>query len=244
MILNLLILALSPLLLIQGLYVKRTTIRLPEAGGTRSGETGAGSPLRLLILGDSAAAGVGTSLQQDALSGHLASRLSLKFRLTWRLWAETGRTSRQCLDLLEQQHSEPFDVVLISLGVNDVTSLLSRGRWLALQNLLANQLMEKFKARHVIFTSLPPMQHFPALPQPLRWVLGLRAKQFNRGLKAMVEKRPGCRLLVFDLPMQAEFIAIDGFHPSATTYALWAKQAAELIEQQTALNHRSAESHP
>jgi lysophospholipase L1-like esterase len=244
MILNLLILALSPLLLVQGLYVKRTTIRLPEAGGARTGETGAGSPLRLLILGDSAAAGVGTESQQDALSGHLASRLSGKFHLFWQLWAETGRTSRQCLALLEQQHSEPFDAVLVSLGVNDVTSILSRSQWLALQCLLADQLMEKFKARHVIFTSLPPMHHFPALPQPLRWVLGLRAKQFNRGLKAMLENRPGCHLLVFDLPMQAEYIASDGFHPSAVTYALWAGQAAELLKRLADESHQSAESRP
>jgi lysophospholipase L1-like esterase len=234
MILNLLILALSPLLLIQGIYVRRTTIRLPEAAGARQGESGQGHALKILILGDSAAAGVGTESQQDALSGQLAERLSGKFQLSWQLWAETGRTSRQCLVLLEQQHSEPFDAVLVSLGVNDVTSILSRAQWLALQNLLADQLMEKFKARHVIFTSLPPMHHFPALPQPLRWVLGLRAKQFNRGLKAMLEKRPGCHLLVFDLPMQAEYIAIDGFHPSAVTYALWAGQAAELIEHQAA----------
>ena len=234
MILNLLILALSPLLLIQGLFVRRTTIRLPEAAGARYGESGHGDALKVLILGDSAAAGVGTASQQDALSGHMASRLSLKFRLTWQLWAETGRTSRQCLALLEQQPSEPFDAVLISLGVNDVTSILSKRQWLKLQTQLANQLMEKFKARQVIFTSLPPMHHFPALPQPLRWVLGLRAKQFNRGLKAMVEKRPGCHLLVFDLPMQADHIAIDGFHPSATTYGLWAKQAAELIENHAA----------
>ena len=234
MILNFLILALSPLLLIQGLYVKRTTIRLPEATGARQGESGQGDTLKILILGDSAAAGVGTASQQDALSGHIASRLSLKFRLAWQLWAETGRTSRRCLAVLEQQPSEPFDAVLISLGVNDVTSILSRREWLTLQTRLADQLMEKFKARHVIFTPLPPMHHFPALPQPLRCVLGLRAKQFNRGLKAMVEKRPGCHLLVFDLPMQTEFIAADGFHPSAKTYGLWAKQAAELIEHQAA----------
>lgn len=242
--LNLLILVLSPLLLIQGIYVRRTTIRLPEADGARQGESGQGNALKILILGDSAAAGVGTASQRDALSGHLASRLSSKFRLTWKLWAETGRTSRQCLALLEQQTSEPFDAVLISLGVNDVTSVLSRHQWLAMQSLLADQLMEKFKARHVIFTSLPPMHHFPALPQPLRWVLGLRAKQFNRGLKAMVEKRPGRHLLVFDLPMQAEFIATDGFHPSATTYALWARQAADLIKLQAAESHQSAESRP
>ena len=50
------VLALSPLLLMQGLYVRKVTPRLPEAAGARVGEAGTGPALRLMILGDSAAA--------------------------------------------------------------------------------------------------------------------------------------------------------------------------------------------
>ena len=51
-------LALAPLLVVQGWYVKRITPRLPEAEGARQGVTGQGQRLRLLVVGDSAAAGV------------------------------------------------------------------------------------------------------------------------------------------------------------------------------------------
>lgn len=47
-------LALGPLLLGQGRYVRRVTPRLPEPEGERQGVIGAGPALRLLILGDSA----------------------------------------------------------------------------------------------------------------------------------------------------------------------------------------------
>ena len=226
---RLIALSMSPLLLAQGLYVRKVTPRLPEAAGARSGEVGAGPELRLLILGDSAAAGVGTDAQEHALSGQLARRLAGNYRLSWKLWAENGRTSDQSLALLEQQPAESFDTVLISLGVNDVTSGLSLKKWLVLQDRLAGLLRGKFGARHIIFTPLPPMHHFPALPQPLRWVLGSRAKQFNQALSGFIANQPNCSLLAFDLPMQAEYIASDGFHPSAATYALWAQQAANAI---------------
>lgn len=226
------VLALSPLLLMQGLYVRIVTPRLPEAAGARAGETGDGPALRLLILGDSAAAGVGTDSQQRALSGQLAERLAGDYRLSWRLWAENGRTSGQSVALLEQRTPEPFDTVLLSLGVNDVTGGLSLNKWLRQQRRLVELLLGKFSARHVIFTPLPPMHHFPALPQPLRWALGMRAKQFNQALRGFIADQPQCSLLAFDLPMLAEFIASDGFHPSAMTYALWAEQAAAAIKRQ------------
>jgi lysophospholipase L1-like esterase len=73
------------------------------------------------------------------------------------------------------------------------------------------------------------MHHFPALPQPLRWVLGARAKKFNQTLCAFVATRSDCRVLHFDAPMQPDFMAADGFHPSSVTYGLWAEQAARSI---------------
>ena len=55
-----------PLLLLQAIWVRLRTIKLPEAQGQRTGVCGQGEPLTLLVLGDSAAAGVGTNLQENA----------------------------------------------------------------------------------------------------------------------------------------------------------------------------------
>jgi hypothetical protein len=67
--------ALLPVLVIQGVKVRKNTPRLLEASGDRDGLIGQGQPLSLLILGDSAAAGVGVETQQDALSGAIISEL-------------------------------------------------------------------------------------------------------------------------------------------------------------------------
>lgn len=70
---------LLPVLFIQGHKVRKNTPRLAEAKGEREGRTGQGKPLSLLILGDSAAAGVGVENQKDALSGAIIQELQNEF---------------------------------------------------------------------------------------------------------------------------------------------------------------------
>jgi lysophospholipase L1-like esterase len=222
---------LSPLLIVQGMYVRKITPRLPEPEGERHGKRGAGPWLRILILGDSSAAGVGANTQAEALSGQLAKQLAAHVDTDWQLWAKNGYTSQDILAVLDTKTAEPFDAVLISIGVNDITSGLSEASWLALQHALIEKLTRTFSAKHIMYSSLPPMHHFPALPQPLRWVLGQRAKQFNRALQQLIAQYPHCQLVPNDIPMQAHFMASDGFHPSATSYTIWAKQVTQAILQ-------------
>ena len=69
-------LALAPLLVAQALATRRRAPVLPEAEGPREGRVGRGAgALRLLIAGDSSAAGVGVAHQRDALAGHLTRAL-------------------------------------------------------------------------------------------------------------------------------------------------------------------------
>src|SRR5882757_272104 len=94
---------LGPVLLAQGRYVRRVTPRLPEPEGLRQGIEGSGPLLRLLILGDSSAAGVGVATQAEALSGRLVAALATTFRVSWKLVATSGLTSAEVLKLLEAE---------------------------------------------------------------------------------------------------------------------------------------------
>ena len=169
-------LALGPLLFLQGLHVRRTTPRLPEPAGLRRGEAGQGAPLRLLVTGDSAAAGVGATVQAEALAGRLVEALAAHYRVRWELVATTGHTTADTLRVLQALPAERFDIAVTSLGVNDVTALHGTRRWLREQAALADLLRSKFGVRRVLLSALPPVHRFPALPQPLRWYLGARAR--------------------------------------------------------------------
>lgn len=218
---------LAPLLLAQGKYVRRTIEKLPEPEGARTGTTGNGPPLRLLIAGDSAAAGVGVASQHEALSGQLSRRLQDGFLLSWRLEAQSGYTTAQAIDHLRQVPSQAFDVAVISLGVNDVTAGTSAARWIARLRQLSELLAARFHVHHVLYSLLPPMHLFPALPQPLRAYLGSRALHFNHELERHVRDSQLCEIA---RPVLTGLSAAsDGFHPGADVYATWAGSLADHI---------------
>ncbi|VVP66281.1 hypothetical protein PS918_00336 [Pseudomonas fluorescens] len=222
-------LMLGPVLLMQGLYTRKVTPKLPEAPGEREGLAGHGETLRLLILGDSAAAGVGASTQAQALSGQLVSRLARAYQVGWKLWARSGLDSQSLLDLLDQHPPEPFEVALLSIGVNDVTGSLSATQWIARQQQLMEVLVERFAVKLIVLSPLPPMHLFPALPQPLRWYLGNRAARFNAQLAILAQRTDRCTLLATRLAPVAGSMARDNFHPGPAIYSLWADEAARVI---------------
>ncbi|MEW7855167.1 SGNH/GDSL hydrolase family protein [Pseudomonas chlororaphis] len=225
--------ALGPLLLAQGLYTRWVTPRLPEAEGPRQGRhaDASGPALRLLILGDSAAAGVGALTQDEAIAGRLVAGLAGDFQLSWQLRAQSGLDSRQLFQLLENGPTEPFDVALVSIGVNDVTSRIAAAEWQARILRLIALLSERFETRHIVFLPVPPMHLFPALPQPLRWYLGLRARRFNSLLVELLAGQDRCVLLATRFQPAASLMAGDGFHPSPALYRILADEAARVIRQ-------------
>ncbi|WP_175720334.1 SGNH/GDSL hydrolase family protein [Burkholderia anthina] len=227
--------ALGPLLFLQGRHVRRVTPRLPEAAGPRDGVIGHGPPLRVLVVGDSAAAGVGVATQHDALSGQLARTLAATHRVGWKLLARTGLTTQELVDWLATEPAEPFDVAVTSLGVNDVTGGVPPARWQAQQAELVRLLAARFRVKHVILSAVPPMERFPALPQPLAWYLGLRAKRLNAALADWAATRRGCTFLRVALPLERHLMAADGFHPGAAACSAWAAQVASAVLRQQAV---------
>ncbi|MRR16733.1 MAG: SGNH/GDSL hydrolase family protein [Deltaproteobacteria bacterium] len=225
---------LVPLIIAQGLYVRRITPRLPEPKGSRSGLDGSGPSIRLLILGDSAAAGVGVSTQKEALSGQLISALGSDFRVSWTLIAQTGHTAETVAAMLETAPTEAFDVVVTSIGVNDVTHGTMARQWIIRQRRIIDLLQSKFHARHIFLSSLPPMHLFPALPSPLRWYLGMRAKRFNELLMEIAADCHRCALVATHFPLEDAYMAVDGFHPGPLAYRVWADQIAANIRSRLA----------
>lgn len=225
-------LLLFPVLLAQGVYVRVVTPRLAEPAGDRSGTTGSGPALRLLILGDSAAAGVGVETQDQALAGRLRDLLGTDHQLHWKLLAQSGHTLEDLLARLAEEPAQPVDVVLVSIGVNDVTGRTALRRWEAGLESLAQVLRSRFGDPHVIFSALPPMHLFPALPQPLRWWLGAKAVSLTARMGEVVARLDRCEVLpALSTSIDLRMVAEDGFHPGAPAYLHWAETAAQRIRQ-------------
>ncbi len=226
-------LLLSPLLVAQVLVTRSRMPRLPEAAGAREGMVGRGPLLRLLILGDSSAAGVGVSEQSQALAGHLPKALAAQaaVRVQWRLFAQSGLTSAHCLVQLQSSAPLEADVAVVVLGVNDVIDQVPSQRAIAARESIANRLRNGHGVAHVVFAPLPPVQHFPGLPQPLRWIAGRDAKRHDDAVAAWASTRADVSHVPIDLPLNTALMADDGFHPGEPVYRICGTALAEHIAQ-------------
>jgi lysophospholipase L1-like esterase len=222
-----------PVSAVQGLWLRKTATRLPEASGDRTGVCGRGTPIYLLAMGDSIIAGVGTGTTDRSLPVQFAQALAEIQRgsVQWRLEGKNGADIshlRQRINRLDQ--NQKADLILISIGVNNVTGLSSTREWRSQFKALVAELNTKWPKARVIFTGLPPMGRFPLPPQPLRFTLGLRAASFDRIAAEVVSQHSNMLHVPTDIdPVEQEFCE-DGFHPSAESCAYWAKELAQRFE--------------
>jgi lysophospholipase L1-like esterase len=221
---------LLPILAAQGLSVRRNAQMLPEPTGPREGRAGRGPRRRLLITGDSSAAGVGAGTQAQALSGYLVAQLAKHYSVEWQLEATTGHTTQDTIDRLRNLNGQ-FDMAITALGVNDVTRGVTRQRFIDRQTQLLELLTGPLGVRRLVITAVPQMHLFPALPQPLAWALGRQAARLDCGLQQVASRFPQAKHLQLDLPNDPALAAPDGYHPSPKTYAIWAEEAACLLRQ-------------
>ena len=224
-----------PVLLGQAVYVRTSYIELPEPTGARSGTVGNGPPLRLLVIGDSSALGVGVTTQSDALLGQLTDRLEAHATVQYELIAQTGAKTVDVLSWLNDLPEARYDIAVTALGVNDVTKGVSLRRWLQLQAQLITQIRARYGCKLVIVSGLPPVGQFPLLPHPLRWVLGRQAARFDRHLHRLAAQRSDCVALQFNMGLDESNMSEDGFHPGPTVYARWADEVAHVILNDTDL---------
>ena len=254
---------LAPIYLYQGRRIKRDTVRLLEPHGERHGtielshadddaSTRREQALNLMVVGDSAAAGVGSQSQQEALVGRLIPLLAKNTfvqssfaQLSWSLQATTGHTS---FDILRRLYilptpSHPIDVMLLSVGVNDTTSNVSVHQWQQRIEDIIVIAQRKFGVRELIFLSLPPMAQMPAIPAPLNNFVGAKASALDGVLQQVCINHDGVTYLGTDFTRMMEehadgnpiditvWFASDGFHPSSLMYGYWAQQVSETIAE-------------
>jgi lysophospholipase L1-like esterase len=226
-------LPLLPILLVQGLWLKKRTPRLPDAGGSLEGTiAGSGEPIRLIALGESTVAGVGAATHETALTGQLAQALSRRSqrRVDWLVVARSGINARKCLaDLVPRLSGRRADVVLIALGVNDSIEFHSARRWASDLERLIAAIRGEVGDPLVLLAGVPPLDCFPVLRQPLSFALGARSAALGRASVAVAEKMKQVVHVPFQIEKRdaSQLFCADGFHPSELGYSQWAEQLAE-----------------
>jgi len=228
---------LFPLLYAQAQGVRAGVEPLPEPPGPRAGREGkGGNEVRLLVVGDSSAAGVGAPHQDLALARPLARRLAQRTGrpVRWTLLAEAGLTSAAALAYLKARDVPEAELAVVILGVNDITNQVPLPQALKFRGEIAVWLEAHADVDDVLFPALPEMELFPSLPQPLAWWVGQMSRRNNRAQARWAADWPLSEPRVSHVPMDGlmhgDLMASDGFHPGPGLYARVAEHLAAAIE--------------
>lgn len=228
-----------PLCWLQGWYFRRRTEILTSPDDLPSGSSGnetSDTTLNILGLGDSVIQGVGLCSFADSVTARVSTGLAQFSRRStrWRALGSLGAKAQDIVEVLQHEDVSSLDVAIISVGVNDVTGLTSLLQWQS----AVFQIVSRLRARgsvKIIILGLPPMHRFDRLPQPLRFVLGIRAQMLDLVLKRSLAGLPFAEHVSLDALDPKRGMASDGFHPSPASHqaiaALVISSADHLLNQ-------------
>lgn len=227
--------AISPILMGQGRYVRSKVPKLPHAPEPWTGELPGPTPLAVLGFGDSTVAGVGVNDANLGLTAQFSHALhaTLGLGVSWRSVGQSGATSKDLLQrFLADAVREPADVVLISMGANDAKDLKPLGATIRRFRRVLEALTEAHPGAPLLFSSLPAFYLFPTLPQPLRGIIYAHSQAIERSVRPLIESYPHAFMSPPPPRYHDTFFAPDGFHPSADGYRDWAAFAlADALER-------------
>jgi len=193
--------------------------------------SGATIPLRMVWLGDSTAAGVGATDADLAVPRRVAAALERPVELT-----SLAVSGHQVSDVVADQAGELArlrpDVVLVSIGANDVVHLTSRPDFRAGYDELVAAIPD---GSLFVVLGVPDMGAPPRYLQPLRAIAAFRGRQLD-GVSRDVARDNGA--VYIDIAGEtgptmrsdtSRYFAEDRYHPSDDGYALWADAVLERL---------------
>jgi lysophospholipase L1-like esterase len=229
---GIIILPFAPFLYLQGQYARRKIGRLPDAQGDVAGRFGSDEiAVKLLVIGESTAAGVGARTHEAALAGQFARFLSRKIGKTvnWHVIGKSGITVRETIhELVPKIPDESFDYILVALCGNEVLKLRSPRNFRRDMLEFLGILREKNPDAVVFITNAPAIRLSPVLPQPIKFILGHLSALHDKNIREFTA--PMAKILYFPQPTEVveDFFA-DGIHPSEKGYTLWSERMIETL---------------
>ncbi len=209
-------------------YVIATTV----ASDSRAG---GGDPLRLVMLGDSTVAGVGSPALADSLPVQVARRVAdaVDRPVDVRgLGVSGARTATVRSEQLPRMADEDTDVVVIVVGSNDVTHLTSPSAMAEQTRALLRAAREQAPGAAVVLGGIPLFGSADALAQPLRWFVDRYADVLRPRQRAAATDVEGVTFVNIATEASPRFAGVpeamspDGFHPAPVGYGFWADALA------------------
>jgi lysophospholipase L1-like esterase len=192
------------------------------------GDTG-DTPVRVVWVGDSLAAGLGVDVVDDTPAHLVARMLDRPVDLT--VLAVPGHTSA---DVTEHQLpallERTADVIVLCVGANDVAQMKKRSRY----SERLDAILTALAPTPTLVLSTPDMGMPDRLAQPLRGLAARRGRWFERARAKVVARHAHAHSVdVATRPAELSrkagraMLCADKFHPGPEAYRIWAERIAE-----------------
>src|SRR5262245_25598747 len=224
---------LLPVVVAQGMWMRRVIPRLPDASGPTEGAIeGAPPSFNFIMLGESTVAGIGAPTHEFALTGQTAKALARRSgrAIRWLALGRSGADARVArTELVPRLKGRRADAVVVALGVNDTIELNSVKRWQQDVEELILAIRDQLGEVRIALAGAPPLGNFPAFPDLLKTFLGTRAKLLDQALAQLTEKLPNLVHEPMLEGMGEHHFCEDRFHPSVAGYALWGEHLSRFL---------------
>lgn len=185
---------------------------------------GRGTSIRLAVLGDSGAAGLGADTRHDTMGAVIAAGVAdaMHRGVVLQNHAVVGALTRDLSAQIDRALWSAPQVAIVFVGANDVTHVVPRAR-------SARQLADavarlRDAGSAVVVGTCPDLGTVRPIPQPLRAVMRRQSRRLADAQRAAAEAA-GARVVALGSLLGPEFAAspevmfsADRFHPSAEGY--------------------------
>jgi lysophospholipase L1-like esterase len=190
-------------------------------------------PLRLAVVGDSTAAGVGVELTEDTVGAQVAAAIAGDRRVVLTSVAIAGSRTGDLGPQVSRALLGRPDLVLMLIGANDATHGTPLARVLRQQSTAVARLRAEGVA--VVVGTCPDMGARNFLP-PLRQVVAWQGRRVAR-VQDVAVRDSGGEVVPLGLICGPQFradpdaLSDDRFHPSAYGYRLWTEALLPTIQR-------------
>ncbi len=223
-----------PVYAFQGIRIRNRTLRMappePIPFAEVKGKSGK-KPIRLLMIGDSSAAGVGVKDFKDCVAGRLPYLVSQKtgYTVTCRTCGNNSATAGDLRDLIVPNLTqEEYDYIIINIGTNDAKNFHTSRRFKKEFGGLLYALNARFPTAKVIWSGIIDVSKIPLLPSPLNKLMGIRADILRQQANELCFER-GALFPQTKWRIITQNFAEDGFHASSRGYEEWAEELSSYI---------------
>lgn len=218
-----------PTLVAEATAIRKKGVKLPAISEyALLGE----SQERILILGESTAAGVGASSLNNTLAGNFYRLFGSRYAVA--NFGKNGITTGEAYSLLKSfAHYQPQKIkgLILFLGANDCFKLTKPSDFQSELSILISSLTTETNPDWIYLADIPPVHLFPAFSAKMKAFLKFQREYLQREMIRLSEKNSK---IVFDpitLDLNPEFFSEDQVHPSDLGYEKIAEFALQGLKK-------------